>query len=160
MHHTPETNDRYLTAWKTLLPAIERFIQQVDQAVKACASEQGLAVESKAIYTGGDEEMRASMDWTLSGKEGLVGIDVVLADALVNGENDEGYGLIFDLQSDGGQYILSYTPNNMSPDAFVTDLDQLQQRLDEAEREIGLFVDPIMKKLISFQEPSRPAQRP
>lgn len=107
------------------------------------------------IYEGGDEEFKLSVD-IQKGNETILGVDFVLTDADVHGEEVEGVGVMLTLIGRGGQVFGGYSPANFTECAFTAELSEAISRVEamnvtELARYIVMDVleSPAMKEILA-----------
>lgn len=124
---------RYMPFWTAVKPEFENLIAAISRAIEAHKWQP-----IRETYTGGDEELKLSQDWSHPelGNDCLMGVDVVLVDGEIN-DDQEGLAVRLDIQSNGGAHVMSLVPNNLTDDLYTLDVDELKARVKELHGYVG-----------------------
>lgn len=126
----------YQKHWNTAQPLMKAKLEQLSQLL---AEKSHYNVGE--IYQAGDEEFNLSTN-LMNGDVTVLGIDLILADAEVRGD-EEGVGINLTLVGPGGLFLGGYAPFNYSSQVFTTDAD------DVAERITGLDVPALADYIVT-----------
>lgn len=119
--------ETYQPFWRAVEPLMRAKLQAVKAALTGKTT---LAIGD--IVENGDEESRLALDLR-HGDVSVLGLDFVLADADVHGDDDSGLGIRLDIVGYGGLALGGYAPFNFTEDAFTWDTAELIHRVEQMD---------------------------
>lgn len=148
---------QYKKIWDQLQPEMTDLLSGIARCVKTSMGIDPIAEP----LAGGDEEFKLSQDWAIPGKEeSIVGVDIVLGDAHVRGNDEPGLSIMLAMQGFGGEHIATYIPENYSSGLFTLDVEELKSRLNNMKADDTEFGEMICQHLNEFKETRRQGMRP
>lgn len=115
--------NNYLEFWRVAEPLFRQKLVELKESLRP-----KVPFVLTEISQHGDEDFCLSFDLEHEG-QCVLGIDFRLLDSAVHG-GDAGVGVMLEFIGHGGLALGSYAPYNYTADAFTSEVEELQRRID------------------------------